>query len=634
MRRFSQWMLLSLTAVTLFAVAACSDDDKEAMEPLAPIFEKPLMLQCTAGAMEQIEFASVAEWSIASDAIWCTLSTDGTAFANDITGGAGEATVFVKVGNEAQDFTESVATLTMMRRGNKETIATVHRTAMGYSLRVIDANGEECSEIAVSATGVLEFAVEANFDFGVSEKPRWIDEFTVNTDKENLYRRTFRITVADEYEAIPCKDVLKFFNSDGTAQFGYLLSYSGMLPERIKIEGENPWGWNLSADGSLFSVLNTMSGDSLQYDYSVPYKVTTLNYDCRYLCFNEGKDSALELMESSDSWLKVNVDSEDASKVSISGEPFPAETEGERKGYVVALPAAMYDSIMALYESLHDVSFIDSVYNNVMIEVTQMSDYVDLTKGFTVMQGMTTELDCFEESDTAMLAMLDEKYSLNKVYAVSADAGSYLQIFPHLGERHWEGWTEDATLIIDADGNTISHRDVNFEAGMDANDNMYISVKTLSKPIIVILRGVNGDYLKALVIKSGITLDPGKGFRILYMMINSVPCALETDMELAASIIEQFGTKEIYRVESRVGRVLQVFPNLSDSEWEGWSEKAIKIIDTEGNDIPFKDVNYEVAMNDQDEYYANLKVKKSLYIAIFLAPDGKAIKALVIGPQS
>ena len=131
-----------------------------------------------------------------------------------------------------------------------------------------------------------------------------------------------------------------------------------------------------------------MSGDSLQYDYSVPYKVTTLNYDCRYLCFNEGEDSALELMESSDSWLKVNVDSEDASKVSISGEPFPAETEGERKGYVVALPAAMYDSIMALYESLHDVSFIDSVYNNVMIEVTQMSDYVDLTKGFTVMQGL------------------------------------------------------------------------------------------------------------------------------------------------------------------------------------------------------------------------------------------------------
>ena len=118
------------------------------------------------------------------------------------------------------------------------------------------------------------------------------------------------------------------------------------------------------------------------------------------------------------------------------------------------------------------------------------------------------------------------------------------------------------------------------------------------------------------------------------MMINSVPCALETDMELAASIIEQFGTKEIYRVESRVGRVLQVFPNLSESEWEGWSEKAIKIIDTEGNDIPFKEVNYEVAMNDQDEYYANLKVKKSLYIAIFFAPDGKAIKALVIGPQS
>lgn len=634
MRKISQWMLLSLTMAALFAVAACSDDDKEAMEPLAPIFEKPLELQCIAGALEKIEFSSASAWSIASDAIWCTLSVDGTTFANDIAGVSGEATVYIKIGDEAQQFTPTVATLTMMRRGNKETIATVCRTPMDYTLRVVGADGEVCDAITVSSKGELEFVVEANFDFGVSEKPLWVDEFTVTTDKENVYRRKFRVTVADEFEAIPCRDVINFLNNDGTAKFSYLISYTGMDPKRIKIDGENPWGWNLSADGTLFSVLNTMSGDSVLYKGAVPYKVTTLNYDCRYLCFNEGEDNVIELMGQQESWLKVVVDSEDASKVSISGEPFPAETEGERKGYVVALPAATYDSIMALYESLQDVSFIDSVYNNVMIEVTQVGDYIDLTKGFTVMQGMTTELDCFEESDQAVLSMLDEKYSLDKVYAVSTDAGNYIQIFPHLGERHWEGWSEDATLIIDTDGNVIPHSEVSFEAGMDASDNMYISVKSLSKPIIVILRGVNGEYLKALVVRSGITLDPGTGFDILYMMLNSVPCALETDMELAASIIERYGTKEIYRVESRVGRVLQVFPHLAENEWEGWSEKAIKIVDTEGNDIPFKDVSYEVAMNDKDEYYANLKVKKSLYIAVFLAPDGKAIKALVIGPQS
>lgn len=634
MRKFSQWMLFSLTMAALFAVAACSDDDKEAVEPLAPIFEKPLTLQCSAGAIEKIEFSSSVAWSIASDAIWCTLSTDGVNFANDIAGGAGEVTLFVKVGSEAQQFTESAATLTMVRCGYKESVATVRRNAMGYTLRVLDANGEECSEVAVSSKGVLEFTVEANFDFGVSEKPYWIDEFTVNTDAENNYCRHFAVSIDEQFEALPCKDVIKFFNRDETALFEYEFSYVGMAPERIKIDGENPWGWNLSADGTVFSALNSMSGDSLRYDKYVPYKVTTLNYDCRYLCFSEGKDNALELMEQHSSWLKVNVDGENASLVSISGEPFPAETEGERKGYVVALPAATYDSIMSLYASLQDVSFIDSIYNNVMIEVTQVSDYVDLTKGFTVLQGMITELDCFEESDPAILAMLNEIYSLDKVYAVSADAGSYLQIFPHLSERHWEGWSEEATVIIDTDGNTVSHDEVSFEAGMDSNDNMYISVKSLSKPIIVILRDVNGEFLKALVIKSGITLDPGTGFDILYMMLNSVPCALETDMELAAFIIERFGTKEIYRVESRVGRVLQAFPHLTEDEWEGWSENAIKIIDTEGNDIPLKDVSYEVAMNDKDEYYANFKVKKNLYIAVFLAPDGKAIKALVIGPQS
>lgn len=634
MKRFKEWTLVSLMLVAAVAFAACSDDDKEALEPLTPIFDKPLELQCKEGGLEKIDFNSVSAWSIASDAIWCTLSTDGVTFAHDIMGSAGEAAIYIKIGGEAQQFTQSVATLTMMRRGVKETIATIYRSPMDYTLRVVGADGEEYNSIALSSSGVLEFSVEANFDFGVSEKPLWIDEFSVTTDENNARRRTFRVSVSESFEPVPCKDVITFFNSDSTATFPYDITYTGMDAKRIKIDGENPWGWNLSADGMLFSTVNAMSGDSLFYNGSVPYKVTTLNYDNRYLCLSEGEDSTLYLMQPEDSWLMVSVAPEDASQVSISGAPFPAETEGQRKGYVVAVPAATYDSIMALYNSLKDVSFIDSIYNNVMIEVTQVSDYVDTSKGFTVMQSMITELDCFEESNPAMLSMLKEKFDLDKVYSVQADAGVYLQVFPHLRESHWEAWSKEATLVLDADGNALSWEDVNLEIAMDAEDNYYISLKSLTEPIVLVLRGVNGKYLKALVIKSDITLDPGTGFDILYMMIQKVSCSLETDMELAAYIIERFGTKEIYTVSSRVGRVLQVFPHLTDDVWEGGSIDAICIVDTEGNDIPLKDVSYEVAMNDEEAYYASVKVKKTPYIVVFLSRDGKGLKALVVRPQS
>ena len=633
MKRLKEWMPASLMLLAALAFAACSDDDKEAVEPLAPIFDKPLALSSADGATETIEFNAGCEWSLSSDAIWCTLSSDGVTFAHDIMSTDPEATVYVKVGGEAQQFTASVATLTMMRRGVKETIATVRRAPMAYELRVVTAGGEECRSIALSSTGVIEFAVEANFDFGVSEKPRWIDEFTVTTDEDNARRRTFRLSVEESFEALPCKDIITFFNSDSTATFPYEIGYSGMSPKRIKIEGENPWGWSLSADAALFSTVNAMTGDSVCYSHSVPYRVTTLNYDCRYLCFDEGEDNTLTLMSPEDSWLSVSVDADDASQVSISGAPFPAETEGQRKGYVVALPAATYDSIMALYRGLGDVSFIDAVYNNVMLEVTQVSDYVDTSTGFTVMQGMVTELDCFEESDPAFLSMLKEKFSLEKVYATQADAGVYLQIFPHLTERHWEAWSKEATIILDAEGNELSWEAVGLEIAMDAEDNYYISLKSLAQPIVLVLRGVDGKYLKALVIKSDITLDPGTGFDILYMMIQTVSCSLETDMELAAYIIERFGTKEIYTVRSRVGRVLQVFPHLTEEQWKGATIESICIIDTEGNDIPLKDVSYEVAMNDEDVYYASVKVKKTPYIVVFISPEGKGIKALVVRPQ-
>lgn len=629
MRIFSKLLLAAATLCLCTAFAACTSDDKEQNEPLSPLFAEPLTLRCDVDAVKEIQFSPGTEWLMTSGAIWCKISTDGDNFAHNVSGTSADCKVYVKIGEEAQTFEETTTTLTIIRNGVSEVIANIYRGARGYELWITDADGNRAEAIEINSKGEVSFSVEANFPFGVSEKPDWIDVFTVTPDAAIPNKKNIHAVVGEEYEPLPCTATVSFFNRDGNVEYPYVISYEGMNPTSIEIKGENPWGWSLSSDANTFSCVNSLSGDSIKYEGAVSYTVKTFKYDCRYLFFEE-RDSLLKLLQPDESWIQVVTD---ASKVTVSGSPYPEETEGERKGYLLAVPAALYDKVMSVYEQVQDLSFIDSTYNNVMMEVTQVSDYVDLTAGFTVKHNMVDNIECFEESDAANLQMLKEKYSVEQVYAVSVDAGTYISAFPHLTDRHWEGWNPENTIVLDVDGNRVDPQTVDLEIGMDAADNYYISLRAQVKPVIIVLKGVNGKYIKALVVKSGITLDPGTGFNVLYKMVQSVPCALETDMELAAYIIDKYGTREIYSVTERVGRTLQIFPHLNETQWEGWNRTSMIIADTEGNIIKPEDVSLEVAMNDKDEYYTSIIVKKKILILVFVGIDGKNIKTLVIKPQ-
>lgn len=631
MRKISEWLIMCCVALSMATFAACSDDDKEA-EPLTNLFDEPLKIRCEAGSVVPLDFNSPVAWQAVSGAIWCSLSADGTNFSYNVSGNAGNSRIYITVNTDAQMFEETTSSITLVRGSQQEHIATVYRSAKGYELKLIDAKGNVCDTILITSKGTVDFSVEANFDFGVSEKPVWIDEFTVTTDAENPMSKNFRMSVSEERMPFPGSATIEFMNNDGSVTYPYTINFTGMEPDIVRISGAAPWGWTLSSDGTIFST-TSISGEKSEYDGSVPYTVTTLNHDCRYLCF-ELHDSTLQFMQPTDSWIKVATDRADASKVFVSGEPYPAETEGERTGYIFAVPAASYDDFMAMFNSVNNLSFIDSTYNNVLMEITQISDYVDLSKGFTIINNMAETIECFPESDTLYTRMLKEKYNLDEVFAVSVDAGNRINAFTHLTDRHWEGWNSDNTLITDADGNEIEKSSVGFEVAMDASDNYYFSLTASSKPMIIILRGVDGKYLKALVVKSGITLDPGTGFVVKYKMIEDVECTLETDMELAAAIIERHGTREIYSVTTRVGRTLQMFPHLTDEEWGGGNYGSTLVFDTDGNEMDLADVNLEVAMDSEDNYYVSSKVKKKPYLLVFVGLDGKNIKAIVIKPQS
>lgn len=629
---FQRLRMVCYIAISAVMLAACSDDGGDE-KILQPLFEEPLKINCNVGDIKELEFNSSESWKLSSSAIWCRLSDDGENFAYDVTGIPGNNKVYIAVNGEAQEFAETVAQIYLFRGAMKEHVATVYRSPNAYKLSLADDAGNICDTINIASKGFTSFSVDANFEFGVSEIPEWLSKFSVTPDDKVKNRKSFYVSVDEAVEPFPCSAILEFINADSTVSFPYVINYTGMDSLKVKIDGENPWGWSLSSDGGIFSCNNAISGKEIVYAGSVPYTVKTYNYDCRYICLQENGDK-LTLMPLEVSWLKVHIDDNDASKIQISGEPYPVETEGERKGYVVAVPAASYDGFIAMYNDVQNLSLIDSVYNNVLIEVTQKSDYVDLSKGFTVLRNMYEPLDCFEESDESYLALLNETFGVNDVFAVSVESGAHISAFPHLTDRHWEGWNSNNTLVLDADGNEIDKSAIDFEVGMDVQENYYISVTAQIKPIIIVLRGVNGDYLKALVVKSGITLDPGTGFDVKYKMIEDVECNLETDMELAASIIERYGTKEIYSVKSRVGRTLQIFPHLTDEVWGGGTLGSTLAFDTEGNALELADVDFETAMDAEDNYYVSSMVKKKVYMLVFVGLNGENIKVIVIKPNS
>lgn len=624
--------LLFLSVAFVF-FAACSSDEDNSTTILPPVFTEPINLSCNVGDVKEIEFNSETSWSLTTGAIWCKLSLDGENYMYDVSGNAGTFKVFVKVGDEALDFNEASTILTITREGQKEVIVNIHRSPKDYLLSLTDETGEICDKIEIASDGTVSFNVEANFDFGMSEKPEWIDDFVITTSEENPNKKNIYVVVSEKFEAFPCTGTLLFMNSNNSVSFPYEISYSGMEPTQIEIEGVNPWGWSLSSDGITFSNSSSLSGENIEYKGSIPYRVKSFKYDSRYIFFQEeGND--IVMMSDDEAWLKIEINSEDASQVAVTAEAYPPLTEGSRKGYLMAVPAALHEEIIALYKSNPTVSFIDEKYNYVMLEVTQTSDYVELTKGFDVNDAMYNNLDCFAETDEAYLAMIKEKFNISEVYAVSADPGMYIHAYPHLTDLHWKGWNPENTVVVDVEGNEIEKSTVALEVGMTMTDDYYISLQAQTSPIIIVLKGVDGSYIKALVVKSSLTLDPGTGFVVKYRMVEDIPCELETDMELAAFIVKNYGVKEIYKVSTRVGRTLQIFPHLAENEWNGGDASSIKLIDTEGNTVKYDDVKYEPSLDSNNEYYASVIVKRKTFIMIFVGLDGRNIKAMVVRANS
>lgn len=340
-----------------FSLAACSDDDT-----VTPVFPEKQNIVCNAGQTKEFTFTTNTNWSLASSAIWCKFKTNDTEeFV--VSGTAGSQTVTIVATNENQKVDNvSVAKLELTMGGQTIVIGEVTRSAVGYDLKIFDAEGNEVDanngELKVGYKEFVRFSVEANFRFAATNLPGWVEleggslVGAVN-QKVNGGLKMINDESREKYPVVASeKNVITFSDDEGKAFYSIRVSYDGMTPGvmDLTLPSANKYDWTVSLDGKTFTqsgggVAGT-GGSTTTLKNRVPFTVKTLNDDYEVVFVEKGSNNNdLYIMDAEyNEWM--HCEGKEGNATLIVDEYTPASYEpAERVGYVLVFSRAEYESI-------------------------------------------------------------------------------------------------------------------------------------------------------------------------------------------------------------------------------------------------------------------------------------------------
>lgn len=341
-----------------FSLAACSDDDDDTV---TPVFPEKQNIVCNAGQTKEFTFTTNTNWSLTSSAIWCKFKKNDTE-EHAVSGTAGSQTVTIVATEDDQKVDNiSVAKLELTMGGQTIVIGEVTRSAVGYDLKIFDADGNEIDpnngELKVGYQEFASFSVEANFRFAATNLPGWVEleggalVGAVN-QKVSGGLKMINDNSREKYPIVASeKNVITFSDDEGKAFYTIRVSYDGMTPGAmdLTLPSSNKYGWSVSLDGKTFtqsggSVAGT-SGSATTIKNRLPFTVKTLNDDYEVVFVEKGGDNNLYIMDASyNEWM--HCEGEKGNATLIVDEYTPASYEpAERDGYVLVFSRAEYESI-------------------------------------------------------------------------------------------------------------------------------------------------------------------------------------------------------------------------------------------------------------------------------------------------
>ena len=443
--------IMALAMMFIVSFTSCSDDKEEGAT--TPVFPEEQAISCNAGETKVLTFDANMTWQLSSTAaIWCKFEVNGED-KEVVKGEAGKQSITIKVTDAAQEIGKtSEAQLKLDMGGETKVIATVTRSAKGYSLKIYDAEGNEITTeqgLEVGYKKQISFTVKANFRFAATSFPEWVildggsmaGEVNDKEEGELKIQATNGLTVKEngEYEKWPVeagkdsKNVITFADEAGNASFSFPVFFKGMGAEDINItepELNSRYGWNVSLDGKTFKLAGSMDGGEnvITFNDKMEFTVVSLKdeYEVVLLdAFNHWQTGkkVIEEMNSYSSWIKYT---KNGNKVTLTVNALNPDMEGynSRECYALVIPKAQYEQIeediVANLVTTNEEGDQDLVYvygqNNLLINLVQEEEKAD-GESFEILKGGYMPLTCNKVTDESILNKFHD-YSVTAVYSV------------------------------------------------------------------------------------------------------------------------------------------------------------------------------------------------------------------------
>lgn len=540
--------IMALAMMFIVSFTSCSDDKEEGA--ITPVFPEEQAISCNAGETKVLTFDANMTWQLSSTAaIWCKFEVNGED-KEVVKGEAGKQSITIKVTDAAQEIGKtSEAQLKLDMGGETKVIATVTRSAKGYSLKIYDAEGNEITTeqgLEVGYKKQILFTVKANFRFAATSFPEWVildggsmaGEVNDKEEGELKIQATNGLTVKEngEYEKWPVeagkdsKNVITFADEAGNASFSFPVFFKGMGAEDINITEpviSSRYGWNVSLDGKTFKLAGSMDGGEnvTTFNDKMEFTVVSLKDEYEVVLLDASNDQRTGrkvIKEMSSSWIKYI---KNGNKVTLTVDKLNPDMEeyDSREGYALAIPKAQYEQIkediVANLVTTNEEGDQDLVYvygqNNLLINLIQEEEKAD-GESFEILKGGYMPLTCNKVTDESILNKFHD-YSVTAVYSVEVpktENYNNVSINPLLSN-----WSNTNGYSIYNTKDDSENTEVVPEPG---ENNIAIDVP--ENPIYIVFKDKNGINKKILMVQ--FTADV---FTVTDNMLNNINCTLHSN---------------------------------------------------------------------------------------------------------
>ena len=496
MKYISKWYIACLAMAFCCLVSACSDEEE--IVPVEVSFTAPgefdmASLDSCESIVNSFELTSNGAWNLYSDKMWVKLSLQAEGeFFNDVQGGEGTHTVYIKVTSDARGFNDAKATITLVAGAESKTVVTIERAGKEHEFALLSGEGEEIKRIEIGTDATVWVAPVANFDCSILDCPAWLAA-PVALDGG------FTLNVATAYVPFEKEGTVIFGNVDRSVVYEVPVAYVGMEPTLMSIEGDyTPWGWKVSLDGKTFlQETTTASGENVEtiIEDVLEFSVTCLNYNYELVSAQVNSNGKLELMDADESWIIASQKGDDHSLVSVA---VAAMESSSRSGFLFAVPAAMYSNFADSLAVSSDVdTFIDSNLSYVVLEVEQKS--LEATDGFIITDADGVAASSVVEEE--YYEWLCSEFSITDLTACELVPGESYTIETRMNASDWDG----NFAITDLEGTPQrpkSWGNPTAELGEDGLYRLNITVPaSLDKIVVLRLYTPQIVNIKALVIR-------------------------------------------------------------------------------------------------------------------------------------